>query len=685
MNLLKRKPSLMLLLVAALLILLPLLAVLQYRWLGEVSAAERERMQANLKTSAERLCADFDRELTNAFVQLQSPVLPNSDQPAADFASRYRRWMASTPNPKLISGIYRTSYDETGGLKLWRFNGSSNVFESSEWPENLLPLRRHFETQQSTQESTQKILQSILKRNEISPESFNSSKARGFILQVSTIQTADEIPALIIPDIAQPFTPAAIHMLAGQNRACTIAMLNEELIRTEILPSLINRHFSIDGVNDYNLAIVRQGSKREAIFKSDARLPLEAFDQSDAKASLFKIRSDELDRIFVTTPAFQPITPNALHSARGDARDDTVKGQSSRVAVRVLQSDVNIAQTTTETSSSDRELKNNGSPKITIKRPVSLPIDSEGGWQLLVKHRAGSLDAAVGNIRRRNLAISFGVLLLLGASVGFIVISSRRAQRLAAQQMEFVAGVSHELRTPLAVICSAAENLADGVPGLIDNRDQIKRYGGLIRDEGRRLTGMVEQVLEFAGAQSGRKTYELRPTEPSRVIEDVIAACHLQLEEGGFKLEKNLASDLPLVNADAAALSRAIQNLLLNAMKYSGDNRWIGLSAESVMTDRGNEVRIKVSDQGIGIASSELPHIFEPFYRGKEVVASQIHGNGLGLSLVKHIVEAHSGKVSVESKAKQGSEFTLQLPTGPGVELKAERSQENYEQTHLAR
>lgn len=682
MNLLKRKPSLMLLLVTALLILLPLLAVLQYRWLGEVSAAERERMQANLKTSAERVCADFDRELTNAFVQLQSPVLPNSDQPAADFTSRYRRWMASAPNPRLISSIYRTSYDETGRLKLLRFDEPSNVFEPSEWPENLLPLRHRFETQQSTQESTQKILQSILKQNEISPESFNSNKTRGFILQVSSGQTANEIPALVIPDIAQPFTPAAMHILASQNRACTIAVLNEELIRTEILPSLINRHFSIDGVNDYNLAVVRRGSKREAVFKSDAHLPLEAFDQSDAKAPLFKIRSDEIDRIFVTTAALPLTPPLSPHPIGSDATSDTSKGQSSRVAVRVLQSDVNIAQTSTETSSSGQTLENNAAPKVAIKRPVSLPIDNEGGWQLLVKHRAGSLDAAVGNIRRRNLAVSFGILLLLGASVGFIVLSSRRAQRLAAQQMEFVAGVSHELRTPLAVICSAAENLADGV---IDNSDQIKRYGGLIRDEGRRLTGMVEQVLEFAGAQSGRKTYELRPTDLSRVIEDAIAACHLQLQEGGFEIEKNIPADLPMINADAAALSRAIQNLLHNAMKYCGDNRWIGLSAEwDNLPDRPAEIRINISDRGIGIAPSELAHIFEPFYRGKEVVASQIHGNGLGLSLVKHIIEAHGGKVSVESKAGHGSQFTLQLPLVRIEELKTETSQVSHEQTHFA-
>ena len=247
--------------------------------------------------------------------------------------------------------------------------------------------------------------------------------------------------------------------------------------------------------------------------------------------------------------------------------------------------------------------------------------------------------------------------------------------------MEFVAGVSHELRTPLAVICSAAENLADGV---INNRDQIKRYGGLIRDEGRRLTGMVEQVLEFAGAQSGRKNYELRTTDLSRVIEDAVTACRMQLAEGDFKFERKIAPHLPLINADAAALSRAIQNLLSNAMKYGGDSRWIGLSAEPVKTANGEEVLIGVSDRGLGIAPSEQERVFEPFYRGKEAQAAQIRGNGLGLSLVKHIVAAHGGRVSVESKVGQGSEFVLRLPVLTLAERPIQTGAE-YEQTHPTR
>ena len=115
---------------------------------------------------------------------------------------------------------------------------------------------------------------------------------------------------------------------------------------------------------------------------------------------------------------------------------------------------------------------------------------------------------------------------------------------------------------------------------------------------------------------------------------------------------------MPLIQADVAALSRALQNLLTNAMKYSGDSRWIGLRGEV----HGNELRMIVQDRGLGIAADELPHLGEAFYRGKEVVAAQIHGNGLGLSLVKHIVRAHGGRLSVASKIGQGSSFTMHLP-----------------------
>src|SRR5262249_7918466 len=148
-------------------------------------------------------------------------------------------------------------------------------------------------------------------------------------------------------------------------------------------------------------------------------------------------------------------------------------------------------------------------------------------------------------VRRRNLFISFGILALLGASVALMMLSARRARRLAEQQMDFVASISHELRTPLAVIDSAAYNLDKGV---VRDPRQIKGYGALIRKETGRLTEMVEQVLEFAGVQSGRRRYDLQPASIGQVIDDVLASSRpllSLLNEGEFQIEKAVAPDLP--------------------------------------------------------------------------------------------------------------------------------------------
>ncbi|HZF41592.1 MAG TPA: HAMP domain-containing sensor histidine kinase, partial [Blastocatellia bacterium] len=449
----------------------------------------------------------------------------------------------------------------------------------------------------------------------------------------------EDLPGLVIPEGAYP--EEGIMPILGR-RSYRIIAFDADYISRELIPELAARHFG-DSAGEYTIAVTKRGQTDRVFYRSDAGVPATALANGDVTTGFFKILFDETDKFIFA------------QWRRSDASVQ-LKPPLNRHQIVILG---------TGNLKSDKD-ENAAAPQRrlleSIADGVTLPMlnrDDAGAWRLVVKHRAGSLEAAVANARRRNLAISFGILLLLGVSVGFITLSSRRAQRLATQQMEFVAGVSHELRTPLAVICSAAENLADGV---IDDRDQIKRYGGLIRDEGRRLTGMVEQVLEFAGAQSGRKSYELRPTELKQVVEDAITACHMQLAEGDFEIERKIAAHLPMVKADAVSLGRAIQNLLSNATKYSGASRWIGLSAESVKTANGEEVQIRVSDRGLGVAPSEHERIFEPFYRGKEAQTAQVRGNGLGLSLVKHIVAAHGGRVSVDSKVGQGSIFILHLP-----------------------
>lgn len=283
-------------------------------------------------------------------------------------------------------------------------------------------------------------------------------------------------------------------------------------------------------------------------------------------------------------------------------------------------------------------------------------------WRLVLQHGAGSLDAAVSQVRRRNLALSFGILTVLVAGVVLVVVNARRSEQLASRQMDFVATVSHELRTPLAVIRSAAQNLSAGV---ITEPAQARRYGDLIEGEGRRLTDMVEQVLEYAGLGGNRRIRPSGPIDVALLVNDVITSCQASIDQAGFAVDISTTDggrEVPRVIGDEDALRRCLHNLVTNALKYGGDGRWLGVTVRGPAVRAGREVRIAVSDRGRGIDGAELAHLFEPFYRGRYAIERQIHGSGLGLSLVKRIVESHGGRVSVASVVGEGATFTLHLP-----------------------
>ena len=279
--------------------------------------------------------------------------------------------------------------------------------------------------------------------------------------------------------------------------------------------------------------------------------------------------------------------------------------------------------------------------------------DGPDGWVLMVGTDAGSLDDLVDRTRRRNLAVSFGVLILLGAGLALVLVSTRRAQRLAEMQMEFVAGVSHELRTPLAVIRSAAENLAEGV---VSEPEQVRQYGALVRDHGLRLSEMVEQTLELAGAHSGKRGVAPEALDLATLVDEAVAAMR------DAEIETNVPADLPRAWADPNAVRLALRNLLENAQKYGGPSKWIGIEGRTV----GDHVELRVRDRGPGIAAEDLPHVFEAFYRGRRALADQTRGAGLGLSLAFDAVEASGGTLTVESQVGLGSVFTIQLRTARG-------------------
>jgi signal transduction histidine kinase len=264
--------------------------------------------------------------------------------------------------------------------------------------------------------------------------------------------------------------------------------------------------------------------------------------------------------------------------------------------------------------------------------------------------------------------LSSGILVLLTLAVGFIVISSRRAQHLARQQMEFVAAVSHELRTPVSVIGTAAGNLADGV---VADPARVRKYGETIQSEARRLGETVERVLQLAGIAAGRAAAGMVRLPAVDLVQQSLAACRPEIEAARVAVEIGVDENLPPVEGDAVALRSALQNLISNAVKYGGDAKWLRVTARAgEMGSRSSgprEVVFSVEDRGLGIAPEDRKQIFEPFYRGREAVARQIQGSGLGLNLVERIAEAHGGRVGVTSEPGKGSIFSLTLPAATGT------------------
>ena len=213
-----------------------------------------------------------------------------------------------------------------------------------------------------------------------------------------------------------------------------------------------------------------------------------------------------------------------------------------------------------------------------------------GRWLLSVWLRNGSLETVVASARRRNLAISGGILLLLLGTGAALAQFSRRAQRLAEVEMEFVAGVSHELRTPLTVIRTAAFNLRGKVAS---NPSQVERYGALIQQESERLGAIVEQVLRFASAKAGRVVQERQPVSVPGLIEETLQSNKGMLEDALCEVQTRVEPGLPPITGDSLALRHALQNLLANAAKYGGSagKQSVEISARTVPGAIGSKAR----------------------------------------------------------------------------------------------
>jgi len=574
-----------------LLVLLAIVATLQYRWLGEVSDAERDRMRATLKTRAGDFAQAFDRELTRIYLAFRVDSARLEENAGGALADAYDTWQAAGSDAGVVDAIYLVEIGpKSSDISLKKLDPGRRVLEPVAWPASLSDWR--------------------LRAEHLAPTVPVPALVFGDTVDAS-------VPALVIsaPTLKRVGEGGVMAYFPDANAEMRLIVvtLSFDAVREAMVRPLVAKYFTDGATQDYVVTVVKRSEPSSVVYSSEAGA------QADTRAA------------DVTQPFFALRLEDVARMARASIDPPGRPPAPGKFSITIVRRDT--------------------------ARESRLSIGLDGAWEARIRHRDGSLEAVVQQSRRRNLAIGGGVLLLIATSVLLVIASAQRQQRLARQQMEFVAAVSHELRTPLTVIRSAGENLADGV---VSGQEQVRQYGSLIETEGRRLTDMVERVLEFAGISSGGVRQRREAVDLSHVIAQAVKAVRSESVE----VRVSGAGSLPPIVGDENGLQSAIQNVVGNAIKYSPAGGVVDVVA-SVSPDR---VRIDVADHGLGIDPDDMPYVFKPFFRGRRAVDAQIRGSGVGLSVVRHVIDAHGGDVRIESRPGAGTTVIIELPSAPAID-----------------
>jgi len=612
-------------------LLIPTLAWLQWRWIGEISDREAERLRVNIRTSATYTSWNFNQR----FMALQQAfAISASEQDSAiieELSEAWNLWKQHSDSSLVESVYFLRGTDK----KLYRFDlPSRQLLPASDTvltalhldfagtpPINRLakglralvlsmyPKNTH---DTATTSSRSKVTAGAAGRESSSAQSLTRDKSQKKYSSHHAPQKTSSQNGRYTTSMTSGFTMSYV-----------IVVPDSLYLRQHFIPALVRTYFQ---AHDYRWAVVQN---------DDSTL----LSVSEPTLSLGDVAKPD-----VATPiGFIPPRP---------------QGRMGR-AMAAMAARMPLVMATE--NDSPLNFEKSGFPSPQDRERSIRGIDSSmmreflGTTEFRVVTMRGSLEREVTAFRWRNLAVSFGALLVLAGGLVVVFAAVTRSERLARQQMQFVAGVSHELRTPLAVLHSASENLSDGI---VKTPEQARRYGQVMKREIARLVEMVEQTLTFAGIQSGKGTFEFQPTDVQALIGQCLERNAAFLHGEGCAPEVEVQNGLPPIHADSRALGSVLDNLLANAVKYSVGGCKVRITSSIV----GKELVIAVQDFGRGIAPKEQKRIFEPFYRTRETIDAQIHGNGLGLSIVQHIVKQHGGYVQVVSELGKGSTFSVHFP-----------------------
>jgi signal transduction histidine kinase len=276
-------------------------------------------------------------------------------------------------------------------------------------------------------------------------------------------------------------------------------------------------------------------------------------------------------------------------------------------------------------------------------------------WSLHAKIIDSPTIAATNASLFRNLFVLVSAVLALFGALLFMFLTSKRERELAQRQAGFLANVTHELKTPLAAMQAAGENLSDG---RVTDKNRIKSYGDHIYTETIRLRKMIEKLLDIARVDSGHNTVQLTPHKLQDQVEEYFNNHKSYVKSKGFRFKMETDPNLPEVLIDPDHFETIISNLVDNAIKYSFEKKEINLSVKKTKSG----VRFTVTDKGIGIPKKSHQQIFEKFYRLEDSMTAKTKGHGLGLSIVKKLVELNHGSIDLKSSPGKGTSFIVEFP-----------------------
>ena len=423
------------------------LAVLQYRWVGEVSVAARERLRTSLETSLNRLDADLNAEILGT-CRLFLPQNMQNGVPELEkeIAGRFDRLRKFNHRANLFARI-ALAVPGQDSVVLQALDFDRAAFHPAAWPETWKPVEER-----------------VAFRGHHEPWRNSASSPGGDALVFEFALFGMVFSGNARAEFGPPPEPVWL-----------IIELDRGYVRDVLVPDLLKRHLGDGKTLEYQAAVLTSAKDPKILYESDPGVAKTIGSTADASIELFDIDSRQL--------APRP-SPERSLEMRG--RTDGVRPPPGMFPKMAGKKGPGMGM----------------APPFSDRGPVATR------WQLFVRHRAGSLEAVVSRARWRNLGVAGGVLLLLMASLAALVRFARRAQKLAQLQMEFVAGVSHELRTPLTVIHTAGYNLRGKVA---QNPSQVERYGALIQQESGRLKELVEQILLFARVEAGQVMHRQEP------------------------------------------------------------------------------------------------------------------------------------------------------------------------------